>query len=267
MSRISSESHFQYKFKIIVLGESDVGKSTIIHRFIHPEAGFPGIKLPATVGLAEHHERLQVRGKWIHLHLVDTAGQERFHNAADLVPQMYRGVQGAIVVFDVGSLFTFHQTARWVNLVRGRLGPSMPVVLVGNKTDEATRQVSSRTAAEFAKNESLFYFETSAKSRVNIDEIFSALIELLMQNQDVELPNGKFEHEYGKSSTTKTVLNNTLPMGSSITHRRPTSPRPAVSPGGIILEPEPLSNNSNSKSQRQTSATKSTWPCSECSTI
>ena len=264
ISRISTESHFEYKFKIIVLGESDVGKSTIIYRFINPTASFPNVLLPSTVALAEHHERLQVRGKWIHLHLVDTAGHDRFHNSADLVPQIYRGVEGAIVAFDVSSRLTFRETRKWVQLVREKLGRLVPIILVGNKTDEETRQVPSERAEEFADKNDLFYIETSAKTRTNIDEIFSVLIDLLMQNKD-EIPEG---YAYGGvpercKSPVMSPLNGSLRVESTITQRSVASATATVNPGGIKLSVEiapPLGSGNNDPHGGQGRG-RSKWRC------
>lgn len=252
ISRISSEGHFDYKFKIIVLGESDVGKSTIIYRFIKPNAGFPSVMLPPTIALSDYHERLQVRGKWIHLHLVDTAGTERFHNATDLMPQMYRGAEGAIVVYDVSSRLTFWLTRKWVKLVRERLGDLVPIVLVGNKMDQANREVDSSIAEEYAIRNNLFYIETSAKSRTNIDEIFSVLIELLIQSKGEEI-----------APFPVSGVERSLTIESSITQRNISSPKPTLSPGGILLEKE-LPVNRGDVSDGGDEPAQSSWKRSCC---
>ena len=87
--------HFDYRFKIIVFGGLGITKSTIIHRFIKPNVSFHSLTRldRQSFTFDEYFEKLLVRGKWIHLHIVDSNGQERFQNLRDVVPQIYRRVR------------------------------------------------------------------------------------------------------------------------------------------------------------------------------
>ena len=176
--------HFDHKFKILVLGESGVGKTSILSRFLDPNCSFPDVPAPVTIETEDHFQRLRFRNKSVSLHLVDVGGH-KFNPAANCVPQIFRCVQGAIVVFDLTSQLSFLEVSNWLGFVRERCHEQVPVVLVGNKSDEAERWVDSMKVKDLASKQSLFYLEASAKSRENIDEIFSVLVDLMIEQQNL----------------------------------------------------------------------------------
>lgn len=98
MSRI----RYDHKFKVVVLGESGVGKTSIVARFLDANKQFSEIPLPSTIQSEDHFERLRFRDKSVHLHLVDIGGH-KFTKAASFVPQIFRRVRGAVIVFDLTS--------------------------------------------------------------------------------------------------------------------------------------------------------------------
>ena len=112
--------HHDHKFKIVVLGESGVGKTCIVKRFLNPDALLSDQDIPGTIEPGEHFQRLQYRGKSVHVHIVDTAGQGRFGSAENLVPQVFRRVRGALVVFDVTSQLSFLEVPNWIRVARER---------------------------------------------------------------------------------------------------------------------------------------------------
>jgi len=176
--------HFDHKFKILVLGESGVGKTSILSRFLDPNCPFPDVPAPVTTGTEDHFQRLRFRNKSVSLHLVDVGGH-KFNPVANCVPQIVRCVQGVVIVFDLTSQLSFLEVSKWLDFVRERCHEQVPVLLVGNKSDEAERWVDSMKVKDLASKESLFYLEASAKSRKNIDEIFSVLVDLMIEQENL----------------------------------------------------------------------------------
>ncbi|KAK3741293.1 hypothetical protein QZH41_012594, partial [Actinostola sp. cb2023] len=179
-----TKNRYDYNFKVAVLGDAGVGKTSIIQRLLHPN---DSNATRTTMKPGDYFERLQYRGKSVHLHIVDTPGERHsiFHNAANAVPQIYRGINGAAIVFDVGWRPSFNSVTDWLQAVHDRSGHETSVILVGNKTDLEPRlwKISSQDAEAYASQNGLFYVETSAIGQVNIDEIFSYLIDRMVQEQ------------------------------------------------------------------------------------
>ena len=178
--RVAS-GQYDYEFKVVMVGDQGVGKTSIATKFVKPNLPFQD-RLPCTIVYDEYNERVQLKGKSILLQIVDTSGQ--FDTASSL-PQLYRGAHGAAVVFDVGSWDSLVSVRQWVAMVRERCGYEIPIILVGNKTDSEPREVNFETAVNVSVEFNLFYIEVSAKTGVNIEETFSLLTEQLMQQRDL----------------------------------------------------------------------------------
>lgn len=180
------ESKFDYEFKVVLVGDTGVGKTSIATKFVQPNLPCQD-RRPPTFCYGEFNERLQLKGKSVFLKIVDTSGQ--FDTASSL-PQYYRGTHGAVVVFDVTSWDSLVNVRTWVAMVREKCSRDMPIILVGNKTDCGARQVNTETAENVRDEFDLFYIEVSAKTGVNIDETFSVLTEQLMQRRDLQTSSG-----------------------------------------------------------------------------
>ena len=229
--------HFDYRFKIVVLGEVGVGKSTIIRRFVRPDEPFKNLPRldRQKFTFDEYFEQLQVRGKWVHLHIVDSNGQERFHNIRDIVPQIYRNVKGALVVFDLSCLVTLNETRKWIDLVRIKRGVWIPIILVGNKSDlQNLPPNNSKKAQIFAEENSLFYIETSGKLRNNVDEAFTVLIELLIKQHN-EQPTIEDDEQSEGYLSPQNSLNIEHPWEIDV--RRPSSPLPSNTEDQFVISP------------------------------
>ena len=174
-------AQYDYEFKVVMVGDQGVGKTSIATKFVRPSLPFQD-NLPMTVVYGEYNERIQLKGKSILLQIVDTSGQ---YNTTSSLPQLYRGAHGAAVVFDVGSWDSLVNVRQWVSMVRERCGYEIPIILVGNKTDSEPREVNFETAENVSVEFNLFYIEVSAKTGVNIEETFSVLTEQLMQQRDL----------------------------------------------------------------------------------
>lgn len=226
--------HFDHKFKILVLGESGVGKTSILSRFLDPNCPFSDVPAPVTIETEDHFQRLRFRNKSVSLHLVDVGGH-KFNPAANCVPQIFRCVRGAIIAFDLTSQLSFLEVSKWLDFVRERCHEQVPVVLVGNKSDEAERWVDSMKVKDLASKKSLFYLEASAKSRENIDEIFSVLVDLMIE-QENQLESSPDAANSLLSSLQRTLSKSDVLEKKLIAELQQSPRREFLSPDVIILE-------------------------------
>lgn len=118
----------------------------------------------------------------------DTAGQERYHS---LAPMYYRGAQAAIVVYDITNTDTFVRAKNWVKELQRQASPNIVIALAGNKADLATkRAVDFQDAQTYADDNSLLFMETSAKTAMNVNEIFMAIAKKLPKTEPQSAPGG-----------------------------------------------------------------------------
>ena len=166
-----ADQDFVYQFRLILLGDSTVGKSSILRQF-KEGTHFPDISL--TVGVDFHAKLIHVRGHPIKLQLWDTAGQDRFRA---IVRAYYRNAVGGLLVFDITNRESFANLGTWLEDAQRNAEPHKPVfILVGNKTDqEKHREVMKEDAVKFASQHGMDYFETSAKNGSNVEEVFHRL--------------------------------------------------------------------------------------------
>ncbi|CAG9329951.1 unnamed protein product [Blepharisma stoltei] len=175
--------------KVIFLGDSGVGKSSILQRHIYnlfDEAH------EITLGVQFHQSIVNTNAaqfktnipldinKTIALDLWDTAGQERFKS---LMPLYYRDTSVSVIVYDVANLKTFEKCSYWVNDLISK-EPNCILFLVGNKADSSNKQVSEAMAKKFSKTHNMEWLETSAKSSLNIDLLFRKIAEAIMTKRN-----------------------------------------------------------------------------------
>ncbi|KAI8394228.1 ras family-domain-containing protein [Radiomyces spectabilis] len=164
--------------KLVLLGESAVGKSSLVLRFVNRE--YQENREP-TIGAAFLTQKCFVNNRSIKLEIWDTAGQERFHS---LAPMYYRNAQAAVVVYDITKASTLEKAKSWVKELQRQANPDIVIALVGNKLDlvqehdaesDVERQVLTEDAQAYAEEAGLIFFETSAKSAENVDAVFTAI--------------------------------------------------------------------------------------------
>jgi len=169
------DSDFDYLFKILVIGESGVGKSAILLRFA--ENTFSETFM-STVGVDFKIKKVNVKDKVLKLQIWDTAGQERFRT---IMASFYRGAHGILLVFDVTDPGSFLKVKYWLEQIKGHAPESTVVLLVGNKCDDATkRQVDSKEAQAYSDKLNLNYCETSAKDGTGVAKAFTDLASLIL---------------------------------------------------------------------------------------
>lgn len=162
--------------KILIIGESGVGKSSLLLRFCEdtfdPEQS-------ATIGVDFKVKTITVEGNKAKLAIWDTAGQERFRT---LTPSYYRGAQGVILVYDVCNQDSFNKLEAWLNeLETFSTKHEIVKMLVGNKIDLEKRQVTREDGLRFARKHHMLFIESSAKTREGVQCAFEELVEKIIQ--------------------------------------------------------------------------------------
>ncbi|KAF2198184.1 ras-domain-containing protein [Delitschia confertaspora ATCC 74209] len=189
--------------KLVLLGEAAVGKSSLVMRFVNND--FQENKEP-TIGAAFLTQKCTLPSRTIKFEIWDTAGQERF---ASLAPMYYRNAQAALVVYDITKSSSLTKAQHWVAELQRQASPGIVIALVGNKADLANpegesgegggeveedvdgvvagneeegeegsgdaRKVPTKTAKAYADEEGLLFFETSAKTGMNVADVFTAI--------------------------------------------------------------------------------------------
>ncbi|KAG1348071.1 ras-related protein Rab5A [Cocos nucifera] len=169
--------------KLVLLGDAGTGKSSLVLRFVKGQ--FLEFQ-ESTIGAAFFSKTLAVNDETVKFEIWDTAGQERYHS---LAPMYYRGAAAAVIVYDITNSATFIRAKKWVQELQAQGNPSTIMALAGNKADllEA-RQVSAEEAQTYAQENELFFMETSAKTAINVNDIFYEIAKRLLQSQSVQDP-------------------------------------------------------------------------------
>jgi len=161
----------KYSLKIVVVGDSGVGKSNILNRFVHNEFNHDS---KATVGVELNTKTYKINDTVIKVHLWDTAGQERYKS---ITAAYYKGARGAMIIYDITKAETFKSVDKWYKEIRDYGDKSLIAMIVGNKSDlKHLRSVETQTGMEKAKNFSVPFMETSAAEATNVDEAFKKII-------------------------------------------------------------------------------------------
>ena len=158
-------------FKLIFLGDQFVGKSSILNRF-YQDKFEPDYQ--ATIGLDFHSKNVSINGNTVRLLLYDTAGQEKFKS---LIPMYIRDANIILVVYDITNKDSFTHTEHWVNETKDLKREDAIFVLVGNKIDlEENRVVTKKEAEDFATEKGFLFYEVSAKTGEQIEDLFNTRI-------------------------------------------------------------------------------------------
>jgi|688.fasta_scaffold201594_4 Ras-related protein Rab-1A len=158
---------YNYIFKIILVGNSNVGKSSIILRFTD---GTFSEDFVSTIGLDFRNKILNIDDRQIKLQIWDTAGQEKFRTISSFY---YKGAHGIILVYDVTNRNSFKNSQKWLDDILPNCTNSTAILLIGNKSDmDKQREVLYEEGKQLADEYNLMFIETSAKDRINIDLAF-----------------------------------------------------------------------------------------------
>jgi len=171
--------------KILLIGNSSVGKSSILLRF-SDETWLSEDESSATIGVDFRVSKMDVRGKKVKLSIWDTAGQERFRT---ITSSYYRGAQGIILVYDVANRESFEALPKWFSELETYVSPNVVKIVVGNKVDkEFSRQVSTEEGKAFAERMGTLFVECSAKTKVGVQDTFRELVEKIVDTPELWAP-------------------------------------------------------------------------------
>eukprot|EP01125_Pyxidicula_operculata_P021792 TRINITY_DN8644_c0_g1_i1.p1 TRINITY_DN8644_c0_g1~~TRINITY_DN8644_c0_g1_i1.p1 ORF type:complete len:211 (+),score=48.61 TRINITY_DN8644_c0_g1_i1:301-933(+) len=179
-----ADDAYDYLFKIVLVGDSGVGKSNLLSRFTKGEF-YEETK--STIGVEFAVKSVQLHSKTVKAQIWDTAGQERYRA---ITSAYYRSAVGAMLVYDIVQKETFDNIERWLTELRQHADPNIVIMLVGNKSDmRHVREVPTEKAEQFCKENGLSFVETSAKDNENVEFAFEKLITQIFQERTVRRPD------------------------------------------------------------------------------
>ncbi|XP_022054871.1 RAB11a, member RAS oncogene family, like [Acanthochromis polyacanthus] len=165
------EDEYDYLFKVVLIGDSGVGKSNLLSRFTRNEFN---LESKSTIGVEFATRSIQVEGKTVKAQIWDTAGQERYRA---ITSAYYRGAVGALLVYDIAKHLTYENAERWLKELQDHADSNIVIMLVGNKSDlRHLRAVPTDEAKAFAEKYGLSFLETSALDSSNVELAFQTIL-------------------------------------------------------------------------------------------
>ena len=166
------------EIKIITLGNSEVGKSSIINQFVFKNFDKDLIN---TIGMDSKNHEIKIDDKTIKLKIWDTAGQERFRS---IQKHYYNKVDGILFIYDITNQASFDIIEQWYNEVKN-YNDNIIGVLIGNKTDlEENRQISEEQGIILAKKLNFIFYECNSVDGENVDEAFESLVKMILEEKN-----------------------------------------------------------------------------------
>eukprot|EP01125_Pyxidicula_operculata_P016591 TRINITY_DN5728_c0_g1_i2.p1 TRINITY_DN5728_c0_g1~~TRINITY_DN5728_c0_g1_i2.p1 ORF type:complete len:207 (+),score=40.46 TRINITY_DN5728_c0_g1_i2:40-660(+) len=169
----------EYSFKILLVGDSAVGKSAVILRFTDRKYGETFVP---TIGVDFRQRTIEVNGTTAKLQVWDTAGQENFHS---ITTSFFRGAHGIILVYDVTNASSFESIPNWIRDIDQHASENVQKILIGNKSDKEDREITYEEGKDFADQMNMDFFETSAKDSINIDETFQSITSSILDQLSI----------------------------------------------------------------------------------
>jgi len=180
-----AKKQYDLLFKLLLIGDSGVGKTCILYRFSDDAFNTTFI---STIGIDFKIKTIELHGKKIKLQIWDTAGQERFHT---ITTSYYRGAMGIMLVYDITNPKSFDNIAKWLRNIDEHASEDVEKMLLGNKCDMADkRMVSKERGEQIAREHGIRFLETSAKANINIDKAFYDLAEAILEKMPHKDPSG-----------------------------------------------------------------------------
>uniref|UniRef100_A0A8C0UVD8 Ras-related protein Rab-25 n=1 Tax=Cyanistes caeruleus TaxID=156563 RepID=A0A8C0UVD8_CYACU len=165
------DDEYDYLFKVVLIGDSGVGKSNLLSRFTRNEFN---LESKSTIGVEFATRSIQVDNKTVKAQIWDTAGQERYRA---ITSAYYRGAVGALLVYDIAKYLTYENAERWLKELQDHADANIVIMLVGNKSDlRHLRAVPTDEARSFAEKNGLSFLETSALDSTNVETAFHNIL-------------------------------------------------------------------------------------------
>jgi Ras-related protein Rab-1A len=184
LKTMAMKRDYDYLFKLVLIGDSGVGKSCLLLRFA--DDSFTDSYI-STIGVDFRFRTVNIDMKTVKLQIWDTAGQERFRT---ITSAYYRGAHGIIMVYDVTNYESFEHVEEWLNEVNRHASESTLKLLVGNKADlQEDKKVPSEDAKNFADKLGISFLETSAKNATNVEAAFLTMAKQLIQAKEASGPS------------------------------------------------------------------------------
>jgi len=173
----TKDEEYDYLFKVVLIGDSGVGKSNLLSRFTRDSFS---LESKSTIGVEFATRSQEIDGKIIKAQIWDTAGQERYRA---ITSAYYRGAVGALLVYDIAKHLTYENVTRWLKELRDHADSNIVIMLVGNKTDlRHLRAVPTDDAKQFAEDNGLSFIETSALVSTNVELAFQNILTEIHSN-------------------------------------------------------------------------------------
>ncbi|CAN9500827.1 unnamed protein product [Ophioblennius macclurei] len=205
-----SDQNFDYMFKLLIIGNSSVGKTSFLFRYA--DDSFSG-SFVSTVGIDFKVKTVQRNDKRIKLQVWDTAGQERYRT---ITTAYYRGAMGFVLMYDITNRESFSAVHDWATQIKTYSWDNAQVIMVGNKCDATNeRQVGAETGRQLAEQLGFEFFEASAKEDVNVRRVFERLVDIICAKMAERGPDS------APPPTSTSVLG---PTSSSSASPRPLQP-------------------------------------------
>lgn len=198
---------YKFLFKVVLIGNSGVGKTCLVRRFT--QGVFPKGQ-GATIGVDFMIKTLEIENnagqkETVKLQIWDTAGQERFRS---ITQSYYRSAHALILVYDISCQPTFDALTDWIREIQEYANPKVLKILVGNKTDRDDREIPMRVGEEFAKQHDMYFLETSSKQGENVERLFYEIAAELIEQ--ARQKGGLSSRSHQDSSVTNLGLKNNL---------------------------------------------------------
>ncbi|XP_071324496.1 RAB11a, member RAS oncogene family, like [Trachinotus anak] len=189
------EDEYDYLFKVVLIGDSGVGKSNLLSRFTRNEFN---LESKSTIGVEFATRSIQVEGKTIKAQIWDTAGQERYRA---ITSAYYRGAVGALLVYDIAKHLTYENAERWLKELQDHADSNIVIMLVGNKSDlRHLRAVPTDEARAFAEKHGLSFLETSALDSSNVELAFQTILTAIYNIVSQRQMSGRSDSDFSPAS-------------------------------------------------------------------
>ncbi|CAF2097178.1 unnamed protein product [Rotaria magnacalcarata] len=179
-----AKKNYDLLFKLLLIGDSGVGKTCILFRFSDDSFNASFI---STIGIDFKIKTIELNGRKIKLQIWDTAGQERFHT---ITTSYYRGASGIMLVYDVTQARSFENINKWLRNIDDHASDDVVKMIIGNKCDMEDKRCIARARGEaLAREHSIPFLETSAKNNVNIEKAFFEISRLILSKTPLNPPD------------------------------------------------------------------------------